>query len=500
MGTRAVAVGLALLAAGCGTGSEVAVETGADPMRDPPRRQVYFGDLHAHTWYSFDAFIFGSRTTPDDAYRYARGEPLRHPSGAELHLDRPLDFFAVTDRAMFLGNPLGWSEGRGRTADHPVARAVAAAAEAPAVAKTAGEDRAAALREMAPYLLPGEHAALLDRGLVHSAWQEIQQAAERHDDPGRFTTFIAYEYTSGPDLGAPHRTVIFRGAEVPDQPFGRLDSADTERLWAWMDALRDRGIDSVAIPHAVHGSDGPTLALADPAAALNDGRADRRRRNEPLVAMTGAGLTGVWADGNGRAAIFDALRRRETFATSGPRMVVRLFAGFDLPEDLHLAADPAEIGYVQGIPMGGDLAPAAGTLRFVATALMDPLGAPLQRLQMVKGWVEDGEPRERIYDVACPDGQAVDADSHRCADAALHIDPSNCGASAESGARQLAATWQDPDFDPHQEAFYYLRVLEYPTCRRSTPDPLEAAPRDPLPEPVQERAWTSPIWYHGQAG
>ncbi len=495
MGTRAAAVSLVLLAAGCGNGSDVAIEATARNATDPASRQVYFGDLHVHTSYSFDAFIFGTRATPDDVYRFAKGEPLRHPDGSGVQIDRPLDFYAVTDHATFLGNPSGWMEGRGRTAGHAVARAVAAA--------STPEERAAAFRDMAPYLLPGEHAALLDRDLVRSAWRDIQQAAERHDDPGRFTTFIAYEYTSGPDLQNLHRNVIFRGAQAPDLPFSRLDSTNPERLWEWMDALRDRGIDSLAIPHAAHGSNRRMSGLAVGAGSPPDGGyADRRRRNEPLVEMTGAGLTGVWADDNDRAAIFDALRRRETFATSGPRIVVRLFAGFDLPTDLHHASNPADIGYARGVPMGGDLTPAPGTLRFVATALMDPLGAPLQRLQMVKGWVEDGEPRERVYDVACPDGQAVDADSHRCPDTGVRIDASNCGASTDSGARQLAATWQDPDFDPHREAFYYVRVLQNPTCRSTTRDPLGAgaAPRDALPETVQERAWSSPIWYHDQGG
>jgi len=585
-----------------------------DQPASPDRRTAYFGDLHVHTFYSFDAFIFGTRATPDDAYRYARGAAIRHPAGFDVQLDRPLDFYAVTDHAMFLGNLPAWAAGSGERADHPVAQAIREAATV--------EERMNAFLNMRPHLQKAAGNELLDHDAVRSAWQDIQAAAERHNEPGRFTTFIAYEYTAAPDQQNLHRNVIFRGSRVPAVPFSRLDSMNPEALWRWMDNLRDRGIESLAIPHNSNGSNGQMFALADWAGdPLDAAYAERRLRNEPLVEITqvkgtsethpllspndewagfeimpyriaswresapsgsyvrealgngiameaasgfnpfqfgvvgasdthtgaasldeehyfskagvldataqrrgsvpldepdadgnpyrqtyfdtwaAAGLTGIWAQNNDRAALYDALRRKETFATSGPRLVVRLFAGFGLPADAH--ADPRwlEQAYERAVPMGGDLLPGDGAPRFVATALQDPRGAPLQRLQIVKGWVADGEPRERVYDVACSDGLAVDADTHRCPDNGAGVDVDTCAISAGVGDAELAATWQDPDFQPDQEAFYYLRVLENPTCRWSTWDAVRhgIAPRGDLPATIQERAWSSPVWYHGSA-
>ncbi|MAT84305.1 MAG: hypothetical protein CMQ43_05335 [Gammaproteobacteria bacterium] len=578
-------------------------------------RSVYFGDLHVHTLYSFDAFIFGTRATPDDAYRYAKGEAIRHPAGFDVQLDRPLDFYAVTDHAMFLGNLPAWAEGEGATADHPVAERIRDATSVAA--------RTEAFLGMRPYLQEGADNELLDLGVVRSAWADIREAAARHDDPGRFTTFVAYEYTAAPDQQNLHRNVIFRSDAAPELPFSRLDSMNPERLWDWMDELRDRGIESLAIPHNSNGSNGQMFALADWAGdPLDAAYADQRRRNEPLVEITqvkgtsethpalspndewagfeimpyriatwqdsepsgsyvreallngiafeaaggfnpfqfgivgasdthtgaaslqedayfskvglldatpqlrgsvpldqpdadgnayrevyydtwgASGLTGVWAEHNDRGAIYDAFRRRETFATSGPRIVVRLFAGFGLPGDAHRRPDLAELGYRLGVPMGGDLAPGDGPPVFVASALQDPLGTPLQRLQIVKGWVEDGTPRERIYDVACADGLEPDPESRRCPDNGARVDLETCRITEGRGAAELAVTWQDPDFDSHQEAFYYLRALENPTCRWSTWDAVRAgvAPRPDLAATIQERAWSSPIWYHGTAG
>lgn len=586
------------------------------PAQPPESRNPFFGDLHVHTRYSFDAFLFGTRATPDDAYRYAKGDSIQHPGGFDVQLDRPLDFYAVTDHAMFLGNLYGWAEGRGRAAAHPVAKAFT---EAQTV-----EERTAAFRGMRPYLQEGADNELLDMGLVRSAWQDIQEAAERHNAPGTFTTFIAYEYTSAPDSQNLHRNVIFRGSEAPDVPYSRLDSLNPETLWSWMDDLRDRGMESMAIPHNSNGSNGQMFALADWAGdPLDDAYAEQRMRNEPLVEITqvkgtsethpvlspndewanfeimpyriatwldsepsgsyvreawmngiameaeqgfnpfqfgivgasdthtgaasldeetyfskvglldatpqlrgsvpldepdaegnvyrktyynrwgASGLTGVWAEENSRSAIYDAFRRKETFATSGPRIVVRLFGGFGLPGDLHADAELARKAYASGVAMGGDLMAVAGEggqrPRFVASAAMDARGAPLQRLQIIKGWVEDGEPREQVYDVACSDGLTVDPATHRCPDNGAKVDLATCDISSDVGASELAITWDDPSFDPSQEAFYYARVLENPTCRWSTWDAVRSnvPPRDDLVKTIQERAWSSPIWYHG---
>jgi hypothetical protein len=209
-----------------------------------------------------------------------------------------------------------------------------------------------------------------------------------------------------------------------------------------------------------------------------------------------SGLTGVWAEANTREAIYQAFRRKETFATTGPRIQVRFFAGYGL----EAAADGRDAAalYANGIPMGGDLlADGDRSPEFVAWALRDPVGAPLDRLQIIKGWLEDGEAREKVFDVACSGGAAVDPGSHRCPPNEATVDLSDCRFSADSGAAELAAAWQDPEFDRHQRAFYYVRVLENPTCRWSTWDALRAdlPLRPDLPITIQERAWSSPIWF-----
>jgi hypothetical protein len=208
-----------------------------------------------------------------------------------------------------------------------------------------------------------------------------------------------------------------------------------------------------------------------------------------------SGLTGVWAEQNTREDIYAALRRKETFATSGNRIRIRLFAG-DLPPDAHKRDDWMTSGYQGGVPQGSELAATPEAPRLVVAALRDPAAAPLQRLQIIKGWIEDGRKRERVYDVACSDGLEVDPDTDRCPDNGATVDLSTCEFSEDSGAAELSATWSDPDYDPTESAFYYARALENPTCRWSTWDAVRAgvAPKPGHARTLQERAWTSPIW------
>ncbi len=584
-------------------------------LSEPTARRPLFGDLHVHTYYSFDAFLFGTRTTPDDAYEYARGEAIEHPAGFSVQLRTPLDFYAVTDHAMFLGNLPAWSEGKGSTAAHPIAKAFSNA-------ETLAERREAFLN-MRPFLQSGEDNELLDLSTVRSAWENIQSAAERHNDPGSFSTFVAYEYTSGPDQQNLHRNVIFQGAQAPEVPFSRLDSMNPEDLWVWMDDLRDRGIEALAIPHNSNGSNGQMFALQDwSGKALDAAYAEVRLRNEPLVEITqikgtsdthpllspedgwadfeitpyrvaswqpsevsgsyvrqallngiameaaggfnpfqfglvgasdthtgaapveedkyfgkvglldatpqlrgsvpldqpdadgnsynkvyydlwsASGIAGVWAEENTRASIYAALRRKEAFATSGPRIVVRLFARFNLADASGEDPQGAERGYANGVPMGGDLLPGDGSPRFAASARRDPDSAPLQRLQIIKGWLEEDEARERVYDIACSDGLTPDPETWRCPDNGASVDLGSCAISPSVGSGQLSTTWEDPDFDPLQPAFYYIRVLENPTCRWSTWDALRegVSPRSDLPKTIQERAWSSPIQYRPIGG
>ena len=568
-----------------------AVGTSAAP------KTALFGDLHVHTRYSFDAYLFGTLTSPDDAYRFAKGEAIEHAGGFDIQLDRPLDFYAVTDHAFYLGIFWAW-----RDPDHPDA-------EDPAVKQCAyastNAERGAAFRGCFPTL-----AGKSRREDSLSAWTNIQAAAARHNVPGEFTTFIGYEYTSSRD-GNLHRNVFYKGSDVPEIPFSRLDSLNPEDLWDWMDAQRANGIDAIAVPHNSNGSNGNMFQLTKFAGEpLDAAYAEQRMRNEPLVEITqvkgtsdthpflsmndewadfeifpyqiaswsksrpqgsyvreawlnglaleasddlnpylfgivgasdthnsgerfdedkyvskvgmlddeaqergsvpladggfreaanrffgASGLAGVWAAENTRAAIFDAFRRKETFATSGPRMKVRFAASYEFADDLIDAPDLLEHA-AKGVVQGGELAlQGDGVPTFLAWATADPEGTRLQRLQVVKGWHGDGRTHEQVYDVACADGLAVGA-NHRCPDNGATVDITDCSITDGVGAGELRALWRDPDFDRASRAFYYVRVLENPTCRWSTWDAIRAgtAPRPDLATTIQERAWSSPIW------
>lgn len=609
-------------------------------LRPPPvaDRVAYFGDLHVHTTYSFDAFAFGTLATPYDAYRYARGEPIEHPAGFMVQLREPLDFYAVTDHAMFLGVAKEAADTTTEFSKLPIAK--------PLHDLNAPDNRGLLsltrrIRTFATFLpaaVAGIRDGKIDRelvlGITRTAWQDTIDAAELFDEPGRFTTFIAYEYTtSSDDRGNLHRNVIFKdGEKIPTSPFSRFHSQNPEGLWDWMDALRADGVESLAIPHNSNGSNGQMFKLVDWAGdPMDDAYAVQRIRNEPLVEITqvkgtsethpalstedewadfeimpyrvatmmqsepagsyvrdalrrglalesqgmtnpytfgfvgasdthtgatsddesnffskvglldatpelrgsvplsllpnlglrlvaprtrqevdgrsymqsatptygASGLTGVWAEENTRAAIYEAFRRKETFATSGPRIRLRFFAGYGFEQGVLEAPDVVQVAYASGASMGSDLqARGSGAPGFLVWALADPKSAPLQRLQVVKGWIDaEGETHETVHDVACSGGAAVDPATSRCPDNGAAVDLADCSTSPGSGEPQLRALWRDPGFDPDQRAFYYARVLENPTCRWSTWDALRAgvAPRSDLPKTIQERAWSSPI-------
>ena len=236
-----------------------------------------------------------------------------------------------------------------------------------------------------------------------------------------------------------------------------------------------------------------------PRSTVDDG-SGRMYFDTPATLNGAAGLAGVWAEENTRESLFDAMRRKETFATSGPRIVVRFFGGADLATlDVN---DPALVAsaYERGVPMGGRL---SGRLdgrapSFLVWAMQDPLSAPLQRVQVVKGWIADGVTHEAVYDVACSDGLNIDPETQRCPDNGAEVDIATCAISAGVGASELKTVWSDPDFDAGQSAFYYVRTLENPTCRWSTWDAVRAGvePRQDVAATLQERAWSSPIWYN----
>jgi hypothetical protein len=608
------------------------------PPPPNPERNAYFGDLHVHTEYSFDAYSFGTTATPYDAYRYAQGEAILHPSGFEVQLRTPLDFYAVTDHAMLLGLVREAADTSTEFSKYPVAAPIHNMNDPGNMGVDSILQRVGNFASFIPDTVEGIQSGLIDGELVNDvsrrAWLDTIRAAEKFNDPGSFTTFVGYEYTTASDdRGNLHRNVIFRGSDkLPAVPFSRLNSQNPEGLWDWMDSLRTRGIESLAIPHNPNGSNGQMFKLLDWVGnPLDDEYARQRIRNEPLVEITqikgtsdthpllspndewadfeiyklrvgtslpsdpnrsyvrqalqsgmaleeqgitnpfhfglvaasdthvaatsddestffskagildgepvgrgsvpvsllygavvrmvapgnltevegrtyitgsgfetwsASGIAGVWAEENTRDAIYEAFRRKETFATTGPRIKVRFFAGTEFdqlsPENSGLVAT----AYAKGVPMGGDLESGGKTPRFLVWASGDPLGTPLQRLQVIKGYAKDGDTFENVYDVACSDGLSPEPDTHRCPDNGAKVNLADCSITADVGDAEMITVWQDPDYDPDVDAVYYVRVLENPTCRWSTWDALREGvePRPDLPATIQERAWSSPIW------
>ena len=591
-----------------------------------PQRQAFFGDLHIHTMYSMDAFVWNVFATPDDAYRFAKGEALIHRDGRALRLrGPPLDFLAVTDHAEYLGLPGSLLDPASPFFEHPDKKRLLSA--------TLPEVR----RELVS--LEREGSALLGPELLDDAWRRSVAAAHRHNQPGEFTAFVGYEFTGV--VG--HRNLIFKDGGPSSPPFSSLDSQRPEDLWRWMDGQRAAGVEALAIPHSgnlfnalrwnAYGGGPVTLAQAQqrrrheplaeiyqlkgssaahPLLSPNDEWADfsirRHFRDDrpqgvgaywrrllaqgmafeerlgvnphrlgavggsdshyaagayderdvnfdrspqgrgsvfpkdlggwegfqtPVKASHGSGgLTGVWAEGNTRAALFAAMRRRETFATSGPRIRLRLFGGFGLAARLADADDPAAAGHRHGVPMGQvlhrDGQGPGGAPSFFAWAVRDPGSGRLQRLQVVKGELESAgsewlyraahaapervrslapvreylesagaQVRERVFDLACSDGGRPDPATRRCPDNGAAVNLADCSVSADKGASALQALWTDPDFDPDRRSYYYLRVLENPSCRWSSWEALRhgVPPNPELPPTIQERAWSSPIWY-----
>ena len=468
-------------------------------------------------------------------------------------------------------------------------------------------------------------------------WFKTIEAADQAYIPGIFTTFAAYEYSSSVEIydSYLHRNVIFRDTKkLPKRIFTRSDSLNPEDLWKWMDGLRSKGVESLAIPHNSNISGGAAFKMTYyDGKPIDEAYAVQRIKNEPLVEVTQAkgssethpllsmndewaafeipvekqakvlenakgsyvrnaylrglslaeqgltnpykfglagasdthvaggsyseeaffskiglldgtpelrgsipfnwalakaakifrpesfaeidgkdymavldrligfsasGLTGVWAEENTRENIYDAFRRKETFATSGPRIKVRFFSGYNFEDTQINDLELIQKAYANNLSMGStinieeDRSP-----KFLVWAIADSMGAPLQRIQIIKGWLENGEHREEVYDVACSDGLVVNPSTFRCPDNGAKVDIENCSISKNLGASELKTFWVDPDFLKDQSAFYYARVLENPVCRWSTWDSVREGvkPRPDIPTTIQERAWTSPIWF-----
>ena len=595
------------------------------PSKTFPNR-VYFGDTHLHTSYSADAGMAGAIVGPEDAYRFARGEEVKSNSGLPVKLSRPLDFLVIADHAENLGLAPMIAESDPALLKSEWGRKVHDLAKTGTIE---GQGAAfnmwiAAMQELKDPFKGQEDS------MARPAWKRLTAAAEKYNEPGRFSAIIGYEWTSGPDGNNLHRNVLFRdGKDKADQiiPLSYYDTGDPEDLWKWMAAYEQKtGGKVLAIPHngnlsnglmfddvtlstrkpldrdyaerrmrwepiyettqpkgdgETHpalsrndefanferwdkGSFGPVLktpdmlpreytrealkrglayeaklgvnpfkfgligstdmhtglatttednffgkvAVLEPSAdpiRFNEvivGRvpADRARSNQHLARETSAsGLAAVWARDNTREALWDAMARKEVYATTGTRLQVRVFGGFDFTAKDLERSDFAEQGYQRGVPMGGDLkaAPAGRAPTMLIRAMRDADGANLDRVQVVKGWLDAaGKTHEKIYDVAWSGNRKPGKDG-KLPPVGNTVDVKEASYTNAIGAPYITAYWKDPVFDPKQRAFYYVRVLEIPTPRWTTFDAKAFGVKLPtdVPASIQERAYTSPIWY-----
>jgi len=575
-----------------------------------PERNLLFGDLHIHTGLSTDAFVFGVRSLPEDVYTFARGGTIQHGAGYPIQISRPLDFAAVTDHAEYMGQ-----------------------------ARQANLDVPTTQRPLRDLLLNGNAFSISlawikstgfisqkgfgfgvdkrDKKINRDAWQMTIDAAQKFNDPGVFTAFIAYEWSAFVDTSSVHihRNVIYRSDQVSDLPFSYVDSQRPEDLWSFLEGEKRAGRHAFAIPHNANLSDGnmypdmdsdgmpltaeyaamrnryepvseilqvkgssethPLLSSLDEFANFEIaglvssgedgdldtikgayardalrlglelshregfnpyrfgviGSSDSHNASSPsdesnyhgkLPMMDGSaglrtdeatllpaginpaprwgsgGLAAVWAQENTRTAIYDALERKETFATSGPRISVRFFGGWDFNDSFLGAADAIERAYTAGVPMGGRInaGPEGKSPSFLVMAMKDPEGANLDRVQIIKAWIDSsGSSHEKVFDIAAAGGRTLDVASGKLPAVGNTVDIKTATYNNSIGDETLATLWTDPEFDAELEAFYYARVIEIPTPRWSTYDAIKLGSEPMDPASIQERAITSAIWY-----
>jgi hypothetical protein len=586
--------------------------------------RVFWGDTHLHTSFSMDAGAFGARLTPRDAYTFAKGNEITSSTGQRVKLSHPLDFLVVADHSdgmgffptLMSGSPDILADPQGRKWYDMIQSGKGAEAAVDIIVNFGKDTISKAILPV-----PG---TLAYRG----AWDETIKAADEANDPGLFTAFIGFEWTSNTGGNNLHRNVIFRdnGAKAslvePYTTMKPLGSDNPRDLWKWMAAYEERTRGNVlAIPHNGNLSNGRMFPLIEsftgkpidreyaekralweplyevtqikgdgethPLLSPNDefanyerwdkGNLDLSELKKPemlefeyarralenglslekelginpykfgmigstdahtgLAAVgednffgktsssepspdrathpfakapsgavimgweqTASGYVGIWAKENTREALFDAMERKETYATTGPRMIVRFFGGWDFEARDAEGRSPAVAGYQKGVPMGGDLrdAPKGKAPSFLVAALRDPIGANLDRIQIVKGWLDaNGETHDKVYDVVWAGNRTPDPTTGKLPAVGNTVNVANATWANTIGASELITVWQDPDFDPSLHAFYYVRVLEIPTPRWTAYDAkyfgIEMPPEVPMA--LQERAYTSPIWY-----
>jgi len=583
-----------------------------------PTRPLW-GDTHLHTANSPDAFAFGNRLTPEDAYRFATGNTITSASGQRVQLSRPLDWLVVADHGVAMGAMMELYKGNPNLLKDDRLR------RWHKMMNSSPEEGVQAAGELISEASQGNiPQAMLDPTIARTVWTEYTKTADRYNDPGRFTAIIGYEWTSLIKGNNLHRVLMFRGDKNDaDQivPFTFADSTNPEDLWKFMANYEAKTGDSVlAIPHNGNLSNGmmfmprmldgkpfdadyarrraswePVYEVtqikgdgeAHPLLSPNDEFADYEtwdagnldlsqrksddmvqyeyarealkiglalesqlgtnpfkfgligstdshtalataaeenffgkhtgkepsdhRWSSPVLAtpagnvlgweQVASGLAAVWATENTREAIWDAFKRREVYATTGSRMLVRFWGGWEFEPSDAASRLPGEVGYTKGVPMGADLPsrPEGAAPTFLVAALKDPYSGNLDRIQIIKGWVDgQGKMHEKVYDVvwADADRRQPDADG-RLPAVGNTVDVSKATWANTIGDPELITVWQDPAFDPSQRAFYYARVIEIPTPRWTAYDQVRFGIKmpDDVPMTTQERAYTSPIWY-----
>ena len=574
------------------------------------QRQVLFGDLHIHTGFSTDAYVMGVRSEPNDVYRFAKGEVISHGAGYPIRISRPLDFAAVTDHAEYLG------QARLANLDVPTTQQpLNELLRNGSLLKVTLAWLETSLQIQEDGFSPG--GAPLDRRVNLDAWQATIKAAEDHNQPGIFTSFIGYEWSgdAGRITTHMHRNVIFRSNQVSEIPFSSIDSNRPEDLWEFLEKQGEHGRVAMAIPHNPNFSGGnmyapkdsegnpftahyaamrsrfepiseilqikgasethPLLSSEDEFAGFEvigeslfisettlettkgsyardalrvgmelghsegfnpfnfgvigssdshnasspsdegnytgklpmlDGSAGLRTDEatllpegiNPVVHWGSGGLAAVWAQENTRESIFDALQRKETYATSGPRLKLRFFAGWNYAPALLGSADVIEQAYAGGVPMGGVLSAVTSDQKpsFIIMAAKDPLGANLDRVQIVKAWVDlEGKSHEQVIDISAADGRTVDSTTNKLPPVGNTVDVATASYQNSIGSTLINAHWTDAEFDPALQTLYYARLLEIPTPRWSTYDAVKLGTTPMQPTSIQERAISSAIWY-----
>ena len=585
-------------------------EPGRSTGKANPLNNVYFGEQHLHTSDSADAFAMGTKNTLDDAYNFCKGKAVKKSiTGEMVQKKTPYDWCAVTDHAYLLGLLPQTLDPKSPLSKSKIGKLIASG-------KSSDMDKAFGL------MMKANQAGKTPEGfddmeVQQSAWEKQKQITNKHNDPGKFTTLIAFEWTSLPNGQNLHRNVFFRDEQGPDVPFSAMDSDNAEDLWTYLEVQRKMGHETFAIPHNSNVSNGMMFppsqssgapidmtwakrralnevavemvqckgqSETNPALSPNDEFADfeqfknllgltgiigkvdhsfvRRawtdgvgyqtliganpfkfgavgggdshtafavneefnysgvhgvNDNTPKARLSGAGqtagepalnfgspgATAVWAPENTREAIFDGIKRKETYATSGPLIRLRFFGGWDYAEDLVKDKGFVKTAYETGVPMGQDLKKKpekAKAPSFVVWALKDPDSGNLDRIQIIKGWYENGHPKEKIYDVAWSDERKIDTKTGKLSPVGNSVNISKATYSDTIGATELSTVWTDPDFDAGQNAVYYTRVIEIPTPRWSTYDAAKLGIPVPteVPATIQERAWSSPIWYSAE--